>query len=155
MGTKVEDIAALEGAANAFHAKVAALPGAAWEERWLGTWGLGELLAHMAGWAREMTGAIERVGRGERPTPEGVDYGDTEGWNAKFATTAQARDASLAAFAAAFQAYADAARGLDEGQFGNNDQGRLKIGSRLLDGAGIHHLAEHGAHLDEWIASRR
>ena len=54
-------------------------------EQWYGTWNAKQILAHMIGWDEEMTGALERVARGERPVPEGVDYNDPDPWNAEFA----------------------------------------------------------------------
>ena len=73
MATKDEALAALDEGYRQFREPIAALDDAAYGEPWLGTWNLSECLAHMAGWYREMAGAIERVGRGERPAPDGVD----------------------------------------------------------------------------------
>ena len=109
----------------------------------------------MNGWFAEMIGALGRVGRGERPTPEGVSYADANAWNAKFTESTPPGRAALAVFDEQFQAYAEAASALDEGLIGKTDEGKLKIGSRLLDGAGIHHFAEHGAEIDAWLASRK
>jgi len=53
-------------------------------EPWLGTWGVREILIHASGWLLEMTPALERIGRGEAPYPEGVSYDDFDAWNAKF-----------------------------------------------------------------------
>lgn len=155
MSEKSENIAQFDGAVTAFRAKIAGLPDDAWTEVWLGSWTLRELLAHMAGWATEMTGALQRVAKGERPTPEGVSYSDADAWNAKFAATASPKAGVLAAFDLRFREYAEAARALPEDLFGKNDEGKLKIGSRLLDGAGIHHFAEHGAEVDAWLAGRK
>ena len=69
-----------------FRAPLEALDDGAYGETWLGEWNLSQLLAHMAGWYREMTAAIARTSRGERPTPAGVDYSDADAWNATFAT---------------------------------------------------------------------
>ncbi len=89
MTSKAEALAALDSGYTEFRTPIADLDSAAFEETWLGTWNLSQCLAHMAGWYREMTGAIDRVARGEAPVPAGVDYGDTETWNAKF--TAEAK----------------------------------------------------------------
>ena len=155
MSAKSENINQFERDAAAFRAKIADLPDTAWRETWLGTWTLSELTAHMAGWATEMAGALGRVAKGERPTPEGVNYGDADAWNAKFAANASPRAGALDTFDLRFREYAEAAQALPEDLFGKTDEGKLKIGSRLLDGAGIHHLAEHGAHVDEWLAARK
>ncbi len=49
-----------------------------------GRWAVKDILAHIAGWHREMVPALERLVRGEKPTPEGVDYSDPDPWNARF-----------------------------------------------------------------------
>src|SRR5256886_17563774 len=63
-------------------------------EVWLGTWSVKDIVAHMAGWHREMAPALERLARGEKPIPEGVSYDDIDEWNARF--TAAAKDTSVA-----------------------------------------------------------
>ncbi len=79
--------AALKELQSAFDELLAAIKGL--DERamstvFYGTWGVKDILAHIAGWHHQMTGAMERMARGEKPTPEGVDYSDTDAWNAKF-----------------------------------------------------------------------
>jgi len=155
MASKQEAISGLEAAYERFRGKISQLPADAYSETWLGSWNLSQVLAHMSGWFHEMRGAIERVGRGERPTPEGVDYGNADPWNAKFAATASPGAAALPIFDLRFREYVDAAKALDESLFGTNDEGRLRIGNRLLDGAGIHHFAEHEPQLDAWLGSRK
>lgn len=154
MATKTEALAELEQAHGTFRARIADLPEDAYREVWLGEWDLARLLAHMSGWFDEMTGGIERVGRGERPTPDGVDYSNADAWNAKFTATATPGKAALAVFDLRYRAYRDAAAALDDSLFGVNDQGKPKIGNRLLDGAGVHHFAEHQAELEAWLATR-
>src|SRR2546422_3823925 len=51
---------------------------------WFGDWGVRDILAHIAGWHREMSGTFERIARGERPVPEGVDYSAADAFNARF-----------------------------------------------------------------------
>ena len=154
MATKDEAVAAFEAAYTDFRTKLDGLDDQAWDETWLGTWKTEQLLAHMAGWAREMTGGLERVRDGQRPTPEGVSYTDTDGWNAKFASTATPGKASLPVFEHAVKQYIAAARALPEDSFGEGENGKPKIGNRLLEGGGTHHFKEHGAELDAWLTSR-
>lgn len=156
MSDKSEAIAALESGFNGFRAKFASLPEAAYSEVWLGSWNLDQLLAHMAGWYREMAGAIDRVSRGERPAPEGVDYSDPEPWNVKFAAQAKHGKAALADWDDAFQLYVSAARKLGDDLYGvDQERGRPRIGNRLLEGAGTGHFNEHQPDLEHWLASRR
>jgi hypothetical protein len=139
-----------------FRAPLERLEGDDFKEIWLGEWSVCELLAHMAGWYREMTAAIERAGRGERPTPEGVDYSDADTWNAKFAKQAKGGEAALKDFDSAFHAYLAAAKALPENLFGTDpERGRPLIGNRLLQGAGIGHFEEHQPQLDAWLKGRR
>lgn len=153
---KAAAIAELETKYVAFRDLIASLPDEAYREPWLGEWNLGQLLAHMAGWFREMAPAFHRVGRGERPTPDGVDYGKTDEWNAKFAAEAKPGRAALDDFDEAFHVYYAAAQALDERLYGiDPEKGRPRIGNRLLDGPGLHHFDEHRPQLEAWLATRR
>ncbi|MCK9517820.1 MAG: maleylpyruvate isomerase N-terminal domain-containing protein [Dehalococcoidia bacterium] len=148
-------ITQLEDAYTGFREQIADLPHEAYHETFLGEWNLNKLLAHMAGWFREMSGAIERVGKGERPTPEGVDYSDPEPWNARFAQQSKDGPAALDDWDNAFHQYYAAAKALDESFYGMDpEKGRPKVGNRLLDGAGVHHFAEHRPQIEEWLRSR-
>lgn len=156
MSDKSDAIAQLDAARIHFRAKIAGLPSGAYAEIWLGTWNLSQLLAHMAGWFREMAGAIERAGRGEKPAPEGVDYSDPEPWNARFAAQARPGVAALADWDAAYATYRDAAARLPDDLFGvDPEKGRPRIGNRLLQGAGIGHFVEHDPQLAAWVGARK
>ena len=154
MATKDEAIATFEKAYADFKAKIDAIKDDAWDETWLGEWKTEHVLAHMSGWAREMTGGIERVAKGERPTPEGVSYADSDAWNAKFSALAKPGKEALAEFENAIAGYLAAARALPEEYFGVGENGKPKIGNRLLETAGIHHFGEHGEHLDAWQSGK-
>lgn len=54
-------------------------------EIWLGSWGVKQIVAHIAGWESAMTEALEKMARGERPTADGINVNDTDGTNAIFA----------------------------------------------------------------------
>jgi len=156
MSAKSDALATLDEGYRRFRAGIAGLDDAAFAETWLGTWNLSQLLAHMAGWYREIAGAFERVARGERPTPPGVDYSDPEPWNQRFAAAAFPGRAALEAWDAAYAAYRAAAEELPEELYGNDPEtGRPRIGNRLLQGAGIGHFEEHQGELDAWLAARR
>ena len=156
MATKAEATAELEQKYAMFRANIADLSASAYYERWLGEWGLSHLLAHMSGWFKEMTFAMQRVGRGERPTPEGVDYSNADAWNAKFASTASPGKYGLATFDAYFKRYLEAAKSLPEELYGIDPaSGKPRIGNRLLQGAGIHHFEEHTGEVETWLASRK
>lgn len=155
MATKAEALADLQSRYDAFRAGIAELPAPAYAETWLGSWNLSQVLTHMSGWFREMAGAIGRVHAGQPPTPAGVDYGDSDAWNAKFTEHTIPGPAALVEWDAAYTAYRDAAAALDADLFGiDAEKARPKIGNRLLQGAGIGHFEEHQPELDAWLASR-
>ncbi len=117
-----------------------------------GTWSVKDLLAHIAGWHHQMTGALERMARGERPTPEGVDYSDADAWNAKFVAAMTAQDPStvVADLRQSFANYLRAARALPEDRFGDG-----KTANRLLETSGYGHYAEHRPAIEEAAAKAK
>jgi hypothetical protein len=152
---KNEAIGELDQRRDSFRALIAELPEAAYGETWLGEWNLTQLLAHMAGWYREMTPAFQRVANGQRPTPEGVDYSDADTWNAKFSAAAKPGKAALADWDAAYAAYHAAAEDLDASLYGTDpERGRPRIGNRLLAASGIDHFNEHEEQVKKWLNSR-
>ena len=156
MSDKTQAIAELDTAHDRFRGAIADLPDAAYGETWLGTWNLSQVLAHMAGWWREMCGGFARAGRGERPAPEGVDYSDPQPWNDRFSALAKPGKAALQDWDAAYGEYHAAAEALDDNLYGvDPEKGRPRIGNRLLQGAGIGHFEEHQPQLDAWLASRK
>ncbi len=114
---------------------------------WYGDWSVRDILAHVAGWHREMAGAFDRMARGERPVPEGVDYSDPDPWNARFA--AAQRNTSMADMVrelkASQEAFAAAARQLPDDRF---EEGRAAY--RIVHTTGIDHYREHAPAIREW-----
>jgi hypothetical protein len=156
MASKSEALAELDAGYARFRAPIADLDEAAFSETWLGTWNLSKCLAHMAGWYREMTAAIDRLARGEAPVPAGTDYTDTETWNARFSADAKPGREALADWETAYTAYREAAGALPDNLYGiDPEKNRPRIGNRLLQGAGIGHFEEHQPELERWLAGRR
>ena len=83
MGAKQELIQSAEEEYARLRAAIAGLDEAQLTEVWLGSWGVRQIMAHIAGWHREMVPALERLGRGETPYPDGT-YDDYDSWNARF-----------------------------------------------------------------------
>ncbi|MFQ5878679.1 MAG: ClbS/DfsB family four-helix bundle protein [Dehalococcoidia bacterium] len=140
----------LDELGQTYHGLLADLKGLSEEQltkAWLGTWSVREILIHVVGWQREMIGAMERIGRGERPTPEGVDYGDTDAWNARFVREAGQRPVSLvlADLGAIYADYRQAAQALPEDRFA---PGRSV--DRILHASAIDHFWEHATQIREW-----
>jgi len=115
----------------------------------VGTWSVVHVLQHMTGWLDEMTAALERMARGERPTPAGVDYGDVDGWNSRFvaARGAQSLSAARSGFDQAHTTFRAAAAALPADRFGEG-----KTADRLVDGTALHHYAEHAAQLEDFLS---
>ena len=114
----------------------------------VGEWSVAQLLQHMHGWLTEMTGAIERMNAGQRPTPEGVDYSDPEDWNPGFVAErgAQTYEQARSALREAHHAFVSAVGRVDEGRFGEG-----KTINRMVEGVVTHHYAEHAEDLDLFL----
>jgi len=116
-------------------------------QTWFGDWGVRDILAHVAGWHWEMAGAFDRIARGERPVPEGVDYNDADKWNARFSEAK--RTASplqvIDDVKASEKAFVEAARKVPEERF---EEG--KSAYRILHTTGVDHYQEHLSAIREW-----
>jgi hypothetical protein len=123
------------------------LDDAAMRQPWCGTWGVREILAHIAGWQRELTPVLERLARGERPIPDGVSYADVDGWNARHVLAR--RGLTVAGVRAELEAshrdFFAAARAIPEARFGPD-----KTATRIVDLNGPHHYREHAAEIRAW-----
>ena len=114
----------------------------------VGEWSVAQLLQHMHGWLTEMTAAVERMGQGQRPTPEGVDYSNPDDWNPGFVadrgdqTYAEARSALVQAHGGFRAAVAQ----IDEARFGDG-----KTINRMVEGVVTHHYVEHSEDLDAYL----
>lgn len=117
------------------------------ERVWFGSWSVKDIVAHLLGWEREMAGALQRMARGEKPTPEGVDYSNTDQWNAKFslAMKQQLPTTVLAEWAQVHMTYVKAARAVPDDRYGEG-----KTANRLLEGSGYGHYREHAGPIREW-----
>jgi hypothetical protein len=114
---------------------------------WLGTWGVREILIHIAAWDQEMTPALRRVGRGEPSFPDGVSYDDADAWNARFvAAKAGVKMVDiLTELEAAHRDLVAAAASLDETHWSEGAPARS-----LFEGTAAQHYREHAAQIREW-----
>ena len=114
----------------------------------VGEWSAAQLLQHLHGWLSEMTPAVERMLRGERPTPAGVDYSEPDEWNAKFVAERgeQPYEAARAAFNRAHDDFRAAVAQVPEARFGGG-----KTINRMVSGVVTHHYAEHCGDLDTYL----
>ena len=114
-----------------------------------GTWGVKEILAHISGWHHQMAGAMERMARGEKPTPEGVDYSDSDAWNNRFAAAMHTQSAAtvVADLQQSFANYKRAARAVADDRYGEG-----KTINKMLEGSGYGHYREHLPAIKEFAA---
>ena len=114
---------------------------------WYGDWCVRDILAHISGWHREMAQAFERIARGERPVPEGTDYGDPNPWNAGFAEAKV--DTSFVDMVqelkASKEVFVEAAEQVPTDRF---EDGRAAY--RILHASGIDHYREHAPEIRQW-----
>ena len=120
---------------------------AALQRVWFGQWSVKDIIAHVLGWQKEMAGALQRIARGEKPTPDGVDYSDADAWNAKFSLVMKQQLPStvVAEWGQVHQVYMKAARAVPDDRFGEG-----KTVNRLLEASGHGHFREHAAQIREW-----
>ena len=136
---------------KAFHETLRGLNEEQMTEVWLGTWSVKDIVAHMAGWHREMAPALERLARGEKPIPEGVSYDDVDGWNARF--TAAAKDASVAdVLLECDKSHEQFMLAADRVPAERWQPGKTTW--KIVDGNSAHHYREHAEQVQAWRAER-
>jgi hypothetical protein len=115
-------------------------------EVWLGTWGVRQIVAHIAGWHREMMPALERLARGEPAYADG-SYDDFDRWNARFVD--ERKDVATADL---FRELEGSHRALVRaiGRLADSDLATGGAARGLVDGIGAGHYREHAAQITEW-----
>jgi hypothetical protein len=138
----------LDEAYGEFRSAVDGLDEIDFERKWVdGRWGVREIVAHHTGWLGQLGGGLERMGRGEKPTPDGVDWTKVDRWNAIFAEHARGKRQAevLNELEHALYVFKEAARKLPEDRFGER-----KTASRMFDLAGISHFRESAEMVRRW-----
>ena len=112
-----------------------------------GTWGVREILAHIAGWQREMIPVLERIARGDKPLADGVSYADLDDWNARHVAARRGLtvEGVRAELDATHHEFLAAARAVPESRFAPD-----KTATRVVDLNGPHHYRDHTAHILAW-----
>jgi hypothetical protein len=125
------------------------IPDSRMSEVWLGTWGAREILVHISGWHREMIPALERIGAGRSPYPEGTSYDDFDAWNARFVEARRGVAVAdvLAELTASHRDFMVATAALSEAHLAPGGAARP-----LVTGAGPEHYREHAAQIRAWRA---
>jgi hypothetical protein len=152
MGEKQTVLKEAQEAYTELQQSMAGLDEARSSDRWLGTWGVREIVIHASGWLQEMRPALERLGRGEAPYPDGVSYDDADGWNAKFVEARQGVKLAdgLAELETSHRDFMAAAQALPEAHFAPDTAGR-----GLFEGCSSQHYREHASQIREWRRGAR
>lgn len=147
MSQKIDILELLDSGYREFCEAFEGLNDVQMSEIWLGDWSVHDILAHVAGWHRVMSGALDRVAQGERPTPEGVDYSDTDAWNDGFSQEQKgvSSKAIVTELQAAFDAFRSAVVTVGDDRF---EPGRTV--DRIIRVNAIDHYVEHGGQINNW-----
>ncbi len=122
----------------------------AMSKRFYGEWGVKDVLAHISGWHTLMAASMERMARGEKPTPEGADYSDADAWNARFAAamTAQSAETIVADLRQSYANFVRAAKAIPDERWGEG-----KTINRIAEATGYGHYNEHLPAIKEYRAT--
>jgi hypothetical protein len=136
---------------RAFHEAIHGLNEEQLTEAWLGTWSIRDIIAHISGWQRELTPALERLARGQRPFPEGVSYDDVDAWNARFAAAKREVEVTdvLLELGRSHERFLHAAAQVPEERYAPD-----KTVWKIVDLNSAHHYREHGEEIRAWRAHR-
>jgi Protein of unknown function (DUF1706) len=151
MSDKTTLLRAGDEAFGTLHQAIDGLSDAEMQEVWLGSWGVREILIHIAGWHEAMTPALQRIARGEAPYPPGA-YDDADAWNARFVEEQRGVKAAdiLARLDSTYRAFVTAAGAVPEAHFEPGGAAR-----DVFDGSGPAHHREHAAQIWEWRQAAR
>jgi hypothetical protein len=148
MTSRDELIQRLDAAYQDYRSAIDDLDERQFESKWLdGKWGVREITAHITGWHGTLAGGLERMGRGEKPVPEGQDWTAPDPYNETFAEHAKGkqREQILHELENSVKSFKTAAMKVPEDRYGEG-----KTANRIFDGAGIEHFAEHAAVIRLW-----
>ena len=149
MTSRDELIQRLNTAYQDYRSAVEGLSEPQFDKKWLdGRWGAREITAHITGWLGQLGGGLERMSRGEKPQPEGVDWtGEGDQWNATFASHAKGKKHKqiLEELEHGIETFKRSAMMVPEDRYGEG-----KTANRLFDGAGIVHFKEHADMIRDW-----
>ncbi len=112
----------------------------------LGDWSVREITGHIIGWQEQMTTGFERMAKGERPAPEGVDWSDVQAWNDRFAAGVRDRSGSelIQELDSRVEAMIAAIDAVPDDRFGEG-----KTANRMAQAAGFGHFREHAPEIQE------
>jgi len=113
-------------------------------------WSVREILAHIAGWTLVDTGIMRRLARGERPLPEGEEYGTGDSRNRGYAAGAASKSAAtiVGELRVAFDEFVTAAESVPEDRFAEG-----RTAHRVMQESVWQHLREHSAEIETYRAT--
>lgn len=116
----------------------------------LDQWNVKDLLAHITGWHYETSRMFDRMLRGERPTPEGVDYSDPDSWNAQFVEQRKGRTMTEVELDLdiSYRELRERAEMMPEDRMTPG-----KTAYRLISDTNINHYRDHAAQIRQWRES--
>ena len=146
-GRRDQVLGELDDAFAALQATYRDLPEARKRVVMQGSWSVKDILVHIAGWHREMAGALTRIARGERAVPEGVDYSDFDAWNARWVEAARPNSVADVEkeVGNSYEAFRQAVAALPENRL---IPGRTA--DRIVHEAGMDHYRHHAAQIRAW-----
>lgn len=116
-------------------------------EAGIDAWCVKDVLAHVSGWHYETSRMLDRMLRGQRPSPEGVDYSNVNDWNARFVEERKGRSLieMIADLDTSYREFRSRAESLPEDRLQEG-----KTAYRMIKQDTIDHYREHGAQIREW-----
>ncbi len=152
MTAKAAAFSDVEASYVAFRDLITMLPDSAYAETVAGEWDLARILAHMAGWYRELSPEFARIVAGAATPP--TAWADVDAWNARFAAKAKHGMAALDDFDEAFHEFYAAAKGTPDEAFEPGADGAPTGAMSLFHGLSLGHTAGHQAEIEAWLARR-
>ena len=150
MTSQESAFALVEKAYVEFRDLLTMLPDDSFQVVFAGEWDLGKLLAHMAGWYRELAPEFARIAAGN-PTPFSA-WANFDEWNARFAAQSKHGTAALDDFDMAFHEFYAAAKDIAEEHWGDDAEGKPLPVPAFFTSLVLQHTAEHRTDIERWLS---
>ncbi len=149
MSKKDDMLDRLDDSYTRFRDAFAELPDTHMTEPAFEGWNLCDVVAHLAGWNRVASSTLERIARGERLSPSGVDYSDTKSWNEHFISERRGEppEAVIDDLDKSFSTFRASVDAMPEDWF---EARRIHVGLLLIE---TDHYLEHATQITRWRES--
>jgi hypothetical protein len=152
MTAKSDAFADIEASYIAFRDQFALLGDEEYHELVEGDWNLAQILAHLAGWYRELAPELARIVAGE-PSPE-YAWSDADGWNNRFVEKAAYGMSALDDFDLGFHEFYAAAKATPEEAWGTGTDGAALPLEAFVRHLALGHTAKHQPAIEAWLSGR-